>query len=178
MNNKTTYKMEEVYVGELRLDDKVDITDPGYDKDDWCRITTECQPGLYQGYAYISDEGTWGKRVARLSIFKDNKKVELNSMKRIGGIGVDAALAGFFRDKPDYSSQDDWLAFLEKCDVLSNYKKTYAIDYGVFSSSCFGDGVYDVYANEDRSAFTIVFIEENDLDDEDEDYYDEEEDDD
>ena len=177
MKSKTTSKMKEIYVGELRLDDKVDITDPGYEKTVWCRITTECQPGTYTGYAYEVQAGCWGKRVARLSIFKDDKKVELSSMKRIGGIGVDAALAGFFRDKPDFDSQEEWLDLLEKCDALSDRKKIYAIDYGIFSQSGFGDGVYDVYANEDRSAFTIVFIEENDLDDEDEDYYDEEEDD-
>lgn len=162
--SKTTRKLEEVYVGELRLDDKVDITDPGYDANVWCRTTKKCQPGVYKGYAYISDEGAWGKRVAQLSIFKDDKKEDLDKMELIGAIGVDAGMAGFFRDKPDFPD-DAWHQFLVDSgvfigDAFDYSRKTYAIDYGIFSESGFGDGGYDVYANEDRSAFTIVFIPE------------------
>ena len=157
--------LEEVYVGELRLDGKVDITDPGYEKDVWCRKTTDCQPGDYTGYAYIVDEEDWGKRVARLSIFKDDKKIDLNNMELIGAIGVDAGMAGFFRDKPDYPD-DKWHDFLVESGVFKTKdeydysRNTYAIDYGLFSSSGFGDGVYEVYANKSKSAFTIVFIPE------------------
>lgn len=176
MKSKTTRKLEEVYVGELRLDGKVDITDPSYDRDVWCWTTTKCQPGVYKGYAYISDEGAWGKRVAQLSIFKDNKKEDLDKMKLIGSIGVDAGMAGFFRDKPDFPD-DAWYQFLVDSGVFKTRddfdysRKTYAINYGIFSESGFGDGEYDVYANEDRSAFTIVFIPEEEED------YEEEEDD-
>lgn len=161
--------LEEVYVGELRLDGKVDITDPGYDKDVWCRMTKDCQPGIYEGYAYFSDEGGWGNRVARLSIFKDDKKVELENMTLIGSIGVDAGMAGFFRDKPDYPD-DKWHAFLVESGVFMTQdefdysRKTYSIDYGIFSESGFGDGVYEVYANKSKSAFTIVFIPEEEED--------------
>ena len=163
--------LEEVYVGEIRLDGKVDITDPCYDRDVWCRTTVECQPGYYKGYAYISDEGEWGKRVAELSIFKDDIndiKEEIANMHCIDTIGVDAGLAGFFRDKPDYG--DGWMDFLAESGVFKtkdeyNYgRKTYAIPYGIFSESGYGDGTYAVYTNDERSAFTIVFIEEEDED--------------
>lgn len=154
----------EVYVGEIRLDGKVDITDPCYDKGTWCRMTTECEPGYYTGYAYISDEGEWGKRIAELSIYKNDVKVEPDDMEFIDTIGVDAGLAGFFRDKPDYG--EGWMDFLVESGVFKNKEKydydknTYAIDYGIFSESGYGDGCYAVYANETRSAFTIVFIED------------------
>lgn len=159
---------------QLKLNDKVDITDPGYDADVRCRATKDCQPGTYTGYAYEVQAGYWGKRIAQLSIFKDDNKVELKDMEPIAAIGVDAGLAGFFRDKPDYPSQDEWPDFLVESGVFKTRdeadlsRKTYAIDYGIFSESGFGDGEYLVYANKDHSAFTIVFIEENDWDDEDE----------
>ena len=40
---------------------------------------------------------------------------------------------------------------------------------GIFSSSGYGDGCYNVYANEERNAFTIVFIDDE-YDDEEEDW--------
>ena len=38
-------------------------------------------------------------------------------------------------------------------------KEYYEVDYGLFSNSGYGDGGYDVYANKERTAFTIVFID-------------------
>lgn len=163
--------LEEVYVGEIRLDGKVDITDPCYNKDVWCRITMDCQPGNYKGYAYISDEGDWGKRVAMLSIFKDGKKKDLKKMKFIDSIGVDAGMAGFFRDKPDYPG-GNWHGFLVEAGAYNaegewDYsRRVYSIDYGIFSESGFGDGCYEVYANKSKSAFTIVFIPEEEEEEE------------
>ena len=167
MKNTTEYR-----IGTVDLKGKVDITDPCYDKNTWCRMTTDCEPGIYTGYAYISDEGRWSKRVSRISIFKDDIKWDLDEMEWIGQIGVDAGMAGFFRDKPDFPD-DEWMEFLVEADVFKtkdeyNYDKDfYLVPYGVFSSSGYGDGVYNVYANENRSAFTIVFISENEEDDDD-----------
>lgn len=156
--------LKEIYVGKLRLDGKVDITDPCYDKDDWCRTTVKCQPGTYTGYAYEVNKEDWGKRIARLSIFKDDKKEDFENMEIIGAIGVDAGLAGFFRDKPDYVSQDEWLNFLVESgvwktrDEYNHSRNVYDVDFGIFSESGFGDGEYAVYSNKDNSAFTIEFI--------------------
>ncbi len=143
------------YVGELELQGKVDITDPCYNKDVWCRMTVDCEPGTYKGYVTISDEGIWGKRVAEISIFKGDKIWAIEEMECIGTIGVDAALAGFFNNKPDFTD-DEWSML---CDKISNGNAWCMYD-GIFSSSGYGDGVYEVYANEKRNAFTIVFIED------------------
>lgn len=153
------------YVGKIELGTNVDITDPCYKKGTWCRMTVECEPGIYNGYAEMIDEGEWGIRVASLSIFKGDKIYNIEEMEYIGDIGVDAGLAGFFNNKPDFSD-DEW-------DDLCN--KTREGDYwnlynGIFSSSGYGDGGYGVFANEERNAFTIVFIEE----DEEDEYEDEE----
>ena len=164
------YTVGKNYIGELRLDGKVDITDPCYDKGTWCRMSSECVPGYYTGYAYVIDEGEFGMRVAKIEIVKDD--IECYDYELIGDIGVDAGMAGFFRDKPDYPG-DEWIKFLVwsgvfKADETYNYdKEFYAIDYGIFSSSGYGDGGYYVYANKERTAFMIEFISEDDEDEED-----------
>lgn len=149
------------YVGAIKLGTKVDITDPCYNKDVWCRMTTDCEPGEYKGYVEVSDEGDWGMRVASVSIFKGNKIWGIEEMEHIGNIGVDAGLAGFFNDKPDFSDKE-WYDF---CDKIEN-GHAWNLYNGIFSSSGYGDGGYNVYANKERNAFTIVFI------DDDEHYYD------
>lgn len=165
--------IETRYIGTFELNDKVDVTDPGYNKDTWCRTTLECKPGIYSGYAEISDEGEFGKRVARLSIYKDDVRVPLKEMDFIdGNIGVDAGLCGFFNNKPDFDDFDEWMNFLQTSGCVDDWdakpmKRVYSVDYGIFSESGYGDGCYIVYANADRTAFTLVFI--NDCDDEEED---------
>ena len=174
--SERTYQYREGrnYIGEIRLDGEVDITDPCYEKGIWCRMTEKCEPGIYTGYADIVDEGEWGMRVARIEILKDDIHCEEEYYDPIGSIGVDAGLAGFFRDKPDYPN-DEWIDFLVESGVFKtrdehDYSKAYyAIDYGLFSESGYGDGGYTVYANEERTAFMIEFIGEED-EDEDEDY--------
>jgi len=157
------------YVGTIELGTKVDITDPCYDKDTWCRMTTNCEPGEYKGYIEMSDQGDWGMRVASVSIFKGDKIWEIEEMEYIGNIGVDAGLAGFFNNKPDFNDEE-WYEF---CDKIED-GNAWNLYNGIFSSSGFGDGGYDVYANKDRNAFTIVFIDEG----YDEEYYEDEEEDD
>lgn len=144
---------EIISLGELNLGCKVDITDPCYDRDVWCRMTVDCEPGCYNGYVTISDEGDFGRRVTNISIYKDNKTWDIDEMELIGYICVDAGLAGFFNNKPDFSDKE----WKELCDKISD-GDAWNMYNGIFSSSGFGDGEYDVYANEQRSAFTIVFI--------------------
>ncbi len=150
------------YVGTIELGTKVDITDPCYDKNVWCRMTTDCEPGTYKGYIEMSDEGDWGMRVATVSIFKGDKIWRIEEMEFIGTIGVDAGLAGFFNDKPDFKG-NEWSEF---CDSIIE-GNAWNLYNGIFSSSGYGDGCYEVYANEERNAFTIVFINEEYEDDED-----------
>lgn len=146
------------YVGEIELNGTVDITDPCYDKDVWCRMTADCDAGLYKGYIeLVDDDNGWGTRVSSISIFKGNKIWNIEEMKLIGTIGVDAGLAGFFNNKKDFNDKE-WEEF---CSKISDGEAWCLYD-GIFSSSGYGDGVYNVYANEELSAFTIVFIDPKD----------------
>lgn len=148
------------YVGEFEIGTKVDITDPCYNKDVWCRMTVDCEPGLYKGYIETTDEGIWGIRVASISIFKGNKIWDFDEMELIGNIGVDAGLAGFFNNKPDFSDKE----WFELCDKVSD-GKAWVMYNGIFSCSGYGDGKYEVYANEERNAFKIIFIYDEEFDD-------------
>lgn len=149
------------FVGKLTLNGQVDITDPCYDKSAWCRMTSYCQPGEYYGYVETKDEGKWGIRVSKIMIFKDNKFC--NYWDIIGRIGVDAGMAGFFNNKPDFNDEE----WSKLCDAVLYNGKAWAMYDGIFSDSGYGDGTYPVFTNEDRSAFMIMFI--GDYDDE-EDY--------
>lgn len=143
------------YVGKIELGNKVDITDPCYDKGTWCRMTTDCEPGEYKGYIEKIDEGEDGTSIASVSISKGDKIWGIEEMECIGSIGVDAGLAGFFDNKPDFND-NEWSSFCSKIkdgDAWNLYN-------GIFSCSGYGDGFYDVYANEERNAFTIVFIDD------------------
>jgi len=64
-------------------------------------------------------------------------------MKEIGSIGVDAGLAGFFHNKPDYDDAA-WKGF---CDRIRN-GDAWMTEDGFYSSSGYGDGCYKVYAAE------------------------------
>ena len=150
-------------VGTLTLNKTVDITDPCYDRSVWCRMTEPCMPGEYTGYVDIFDEGEWGERVASISIYKDDKAVPLSQMHYIGEIGVDAGLAGFFNNKRNFNDEE-WTQF---CSEIEEGNAWCLYD-GIFSSSGYGDGGYSVYANDERSAFTIVFIGDEEEEDEEE----------
>ena len=150
----STMENQEIkFVGTFELGNKVDITAPCYNKDVWCRITTDCTPGKYYAYALLKDEGEWGMRVASLAIYLDNEIVSNPKWEYIGEIGVDAGMAGFFRDKPDYDD-DAWSDF---CNQIGN-KDFVELGYGVVSSSGYGDGSYNVYTNKNSSAFMIQFL--------------------
>lgn len=126
---------------------KLDVTDPCYDKGVCCRMTVNIIPGVYD-YEVITSDG----RCRYIAI----KLEGTGTVRRgfaVGHIGVDAGLAGFFENKPDYDN-NTWYKI---CDYL--YKTDYsgpkvaATDkddktiFGcecVFCSSGYGDGTYEV----------------------------------
>lgn len=153
--------MTEVNYGTINLPDKIDITDPCYNKDVWCRINNfPITPGVYECYVVEADNeetGGWGTRIARIGIRKD----KANHYERKGNIGVDAGLAGFFINKPNYTD-DEWHKI---CDEISGKDVSLAADH-FFSSSGYGDGAYDVYAGYRDGILVEVyidFIEEEEL---------------
>lgn len=116
----------------------VDITDPCYSKTVWCRMETTVRNGEYDCVIWCDEEGT----VAIIGIYQDGIVPSQQLMKEIGEIGVDAGLAGFFMNKPDYTDEQ-WSEF---CDSV-RYGNAWIRDEGFFSCSGDGDGCYPVYAH-------------------------------
>lgn len=170
--------MERVNVGNKAFGKKIDITDPCYDHDTWCRINDlEIEAGLYRCYVIIADDSEtngWGERVAEIGI--ELVGTTPYKYERIGSIGVDAGMAGFFENKPDYKDEE-WHMF---CDCLDyKHNKYWLWHVGFFSDSGYGDGSYEVKVSRNSHgkviAVKIVFITDEELvtdddDEEDEDY--------
>lgn len=139
---------------------EIDITDPGYDRDVWCRMNNvkvkerEYRCAIWpMTKTYVDDNGKRHRstRVSRIGIYFD-KVPDEEVLVKIGEIGVDAGLAGFFNHKPDYNEKE-WYAFCEAC-AKGDY---HIIEEGFFSSSGYGDGFYPVYAeyNENNEIISL-----------------------
>jgi hypothetical protein len=100
-----------------------------------CRIWRHATKGVYNGREYKD------VRVGKIGIYHNGIVPNVKLMHPIGIIGVDAGLAGFFMNKPDYNDEE-WDAFCESIHDGDAWIK----DEGFFSSSGYGDGGYPVYA--------------------------------
>ncbi len=171
--------MKRFHEGFITLQDTVDITDPCYDRNTWCRMNdVKVVPGEYAVFATYTDEGRVASvAIEHKSVLKERAKYRITPVLRdIGDIGVDAGLAGFFPHKRDYDD-DEWAEF---CDKIG-FQKVSFIDDGVCTSSGYGDGGYPVYGrfNAQYGAYDVLrigFIEDDkdeELDGEDDEYDDE-----
>ena len=148
-------KLKFKYAGKLQITEPtIDVTDPGYDADVWCRLLRDITPGPYNCYAGTGKDGC-GLRVYVLILLSadidfDDQQIEI---KRDGEIGVDAGLAGFFQNKPDYET-DDWnniCNFIFESGDATNRKQFWLVDESsplkckcFFCESGIGDGVYEL----------------------------------
>ena len=123
-------------IGTMDFHGSVDITDPCYDRDVWFRMTdVKIRKGVYTCIAWHhKDKGT----------FNNGEPYCYD---------VDAGLAGFFHNKPDYTD-DEWAAF---CDRV-RHGDAWLIKEGFYSSSGYGDGCYGVYAYEQGGEITAIEI--------------------
>ena len=89
--------------------------------------------------------------VGAIGIYRNGDIPRQKDMEEIGSIGVDAGLAGFFHNKPDYSDEE-WGRF---CDRVRN-GDAWLTEDGFYSSSGYGDGCYGVYAYKQDGAITAL----------------------
>lgn len=148
---------------------KVDVTDPCYDADTWCRMQVELPAGDYTAFIVRKDCGSWGTRVqsSGICLKKYIDHCSLLNFHQVGPVGVDAGMMGYFVNKPDYSD-DEWSKF---CDELgaADWPDECVKDGGYITSSGYGDGVYPVYLMKVDGVTVgvmVVFIEEDEEEDE------------
>ena len=156
--------LERKLVGQINLPTgNVDITDPGYDRWVACRMRTKIAPGKYNCYAYTGIDRVWGRRVwINQIVFAEGSDAEYaekaiavgRSWRTIGGVGVDAGLAGFFNDKSDFGD-DEWNDLCEwmwssephnDADEADVYIRDFEGRDGFWTESGCGDGWYSVHA--------------------------------
>ena len=139
-------------VGMKHFGPYVDITDPGYDKNELCCRMNNIKivEGEYsciiwkltEKFKCEDGEEITDTRVARIGIYLDGVIPLQVELEQIGEIGVDAGRAGFFMDKPDYDERQ-WQQF---CESTYDGKLAYIRPEGFFSDSGYGDGRYPVVA--------------------------------
>lgn len=148
-------------IGRRDFHGSVDITDPCYSRDVWCRMddvkiregTYDCIVWRHTDKGEIDGKPYVDRRVGIIGIYLDGVIPPQKSMKEIGSIGVDAGLAGFFHHKPDYTD-DEWSAL---CDRIGE-GDAWLTEDGFFSSSGYGDGGYPVYAHKVHDEITALEI--------------------
>lgn len=67
-------KIKRVFAGTIQIKgDEVDVTDPCYDKNVWCRTKVKIYPGTYECYADFADFNCWGSSCMRCYIVNNAK---------------------------------------------------------------------------------------------------------
>lgn len=153
-------------IGTYNFQGCVDITDPMYNHTVWCRLNhIAIKHGDYNCVIEEKDEGEFGRCVSKIGIYHvGGPSPDPTTIENIGFIGVDSGMAGFFHDKKDLVTDedfDDFDAAVER-KVKGKRPNAWMLYDGFFSSSGFGDGEYDVYAYHDANgeinALEIEFI--------------------
>lgn len=132
--------MEKILVGKKDFGKMIDVTDPGFDKEARDRVNNiPFIEGRYNCYAITDDKD----QVVSICIEPDYME-ELVDYKyiQIGTALAGSGMVGFFSDKPDYT-EDQWADFLLRME--DHIGSTYITDYGFFSESGIGTGVFPVY---------------------------------
>lgn len=124
--------------------DIVMVTDPGYDRGEW--YTSEqrlMEPGIYRLVVDLES-----KRVRSSTLINEEYMGDLGDYadEYEDYIGVDAGLAGFFLNKPNFDEQEDWVRFLEKYVWSDEERPYYKCDWGLFTRTYDGDGSYKLYS--------------------------------
>ena len=167
-------------LGTIELKNEVMVSDPCYDLGTWCQgIVGGVKAGKYNAFAIITDEGSWGERVAELIVIHEDADINEITDELDFEVGVDSGQAGIFnldyykehQPDDDYDNRKSW--YRRVCDITCSDGDCGTIDNeGVVSSSGYGDGGYVCYAAYNKEneivALRVVFIEDYE---EDEDEY-------
>jgi hypothetical protein len=170
------YRTSEREIGSFRVGNSLIVTDPCYDYSEM-NVLSPAAPGTWTAKTVMSDEGSWGDRVAALIVAHENITYHDYEFMRCHGINVpvDSGQAGFFNahlypkdgSTGEYGELDTFYG--RACEKTTEGSPAGVIDEGVVSSSGYGDGCYDLYTIERDGrvvAAKIVFIGEAEEDEE------------
>lgn len=146
-------------------DGTIQVTDPCYDEDVWCRVELKnALPGWYDATVGYAQDGC----ISSLTVTHQGgySNYPLNTPEH--SIGVDAALAGFYSHKPNIDKQEDWQKLVDqlygpgwetrgpvvKVHIHADREKNFGLS-GITVNSGYGDGAYPVYVAK-NSANQIV----------------------
>ena len=159
--NQTVFLM-----GQQEFGPVIDITDPCYNKDVWCRINgVHIQEGIYDCYYKIREkhielrgDKIKNRTVSAVGIVLDGCMIPTEEqIEYIGEIGVDSGMAGFFENKPDYTSEE-WEEFCNFIIENGGFEQPAWIKpEGFYGVSGNGDGSYAVVGakNEDGNYYAL-----------------------
>lgn len=173
-------------VGKIKIKDKLVVSDPCYNLDDWTIILNNMLEGDYRCFF----ERTEDYRIAESWIVHENYNIDKEKIEEIKDyIGVDSAQAGFF--DYDYFKENSELREKNKDKYDEEYQnKIYDLTYRYFeeikdkyfsggitskneafvSSSGYGDGNYNCFIKRNKEdkiiAVKIVFIDYDEYEDE------------
>ena len=141
---------------------KMDVSDPCYEVDVWCRGELEnCKLGTWNASAIEKHMGSWGHRICKLIAVHEDYIHASGMIREVAGfeVGVDSGQAGIFdashyRDDSVVSNDghkhlfegeefEPWYDYC--CDITFSDQSAGVLPFGCVSSSGFGDGGYDCY---------------------------------
>jgi hypothetical protein len=166
-------------LGVFELGEKAVITDPCYERPEVTNrnnAVVDVEPGLWEAEIVLSNEGSWGDRVAELKVAHAHYNKEPREF--LTTCGVDSGQLGVFDYTKypigvdgynwDYDDPENWYrrACNETHDEKNPSKKAGIVEsMGAVSSSGFGDGAYEVLVarnGEDKVVgIKVVFIPED-----------------
>ncbi len=175
-----------MFIGELKVENEVLVTDPCYEKDIWCSARVSMPKANYLCYA----EKRKGLVASLYMINENYHGFRIYVEEPIASCGVDSGQLGFFLpdkyqkrvDKKEfnrftkrkfpyadwkrkYDEKDSSLDNFYKCCcnvTLSNSRAGVIKDVGCLSSSGYGDGCYNVYyaySGEDKTNPIGILVE-------------------
>lgn len=168
--------------GTIKLNSKVMVSDPCYGLNTWCQgIVNNVLPGEYKCYVEYSDEGMFGVRVSAIEVVHQDYERPMEFVPEDFEVGVDSGQAGIFdydyyiTYHSDYQQRphvnDAWYDMV--CDITLNKEQAGVTeDFGLVSSSGYGDGGYTCWTARNNDGNIIAIRVEYITEDED---YDEEE---
>lgn len=131
------------------------VTDPGYNNDTVWKLVLPVVLGTYTCHMNYDSHIN---RVRSSKIVLKNCTRKHYNWKYIGEIGVDAGLAGYYSNKPNYTDEE-WFALCNTIQWETPGTPTFHAG-GFCTASGYGDGEYNVYGQFDpvQKAYVAISI--------------------